>query len=908
MAYTTQQAVEALNNYLKISEDKKEYIDNTKKRGFVLALQSGERIVIFVYPLVHKQDNTKNYFDTRDSGAFERGVAWKYSVENGLKYFCFGVNNQVEKYNDYIFSLECNETVIEKLSGTKNGVRNGPGNQIIIPNDYIPKKKFERIKNRLGIFISAVRSDGIYEYIDLYDNRPYLSENIKIESENVCISNEYQRAASIVKLYIEESGLEFSKSLEEIEECREYLFNKFSPEKLALLSDNDILKTIYYTNGDNSNSLCYWLEVVPDYRGCFGSIAGGSAYKFGLFQKKDTGIWMTGSSQKPIELTDEQAIELGKKLRDALVLGVNIIRNASLDSLEAYEQLDEELKEQLGFQYYNLAWFHKYFSIMCPEKLSGFHNNEWQYHVLYCFGIKPSDKYYARSGQIAMIENYAGIPYCHFIDVIKDKFGNPKSFVRIGTSDEDKNYANEWKKRSVIGIGWAKVGPLDEYIAGGGIDKSLLSEKLSEEYYPTDKKTASRKAGELVRFYNADNNTVFVAMEGQKLIALVDQIGAYFYDDNFNMPNFKPGKWNMKFSENEILPFKSEGKLTSCYQITDEENVMYLYKKYYYEDELDDIEIEEIKEEDISLKTCLEINREPRKHKIYPINFIVYGAPGTGKTYSMVEYALAIINNESIDDFRKKNPDRKKNVADYKELVKAKQIVFTTFHQNYGYEEFIQGLRPDKNSDKMSFKTVDGVFKAIADTALNDENDNNYVIIIDEINRANISKVFGELITLIEEDKRWGELNETSATLQSGDPFAVPNNLYIVGTMNSADKSISLIDAALRRRFDFIEQKPDPELVPSGVLRKVFEKINKDLVKRLESTDLLIGHSYFMGKDESDLCEILNNNIIPLLYEYFYDDRNKVASVVIEAIKESDAKIEIVDEEFGRLRVKEKVE
>lgn len=184
MAYTTQQAVDTLNEYLGISEERKEYIEDTKNRGFVLTLDSGEKIVIFIYPLVHKQDNTKNFFDTRDSGAYERGVAWKYALKNGMKYFCFGVNNQVDKFNDYVFSLECNETIIEKISGTKNGSRNGPGNQIIIPNDYIPSDIFERIKNRLGIYISAIRKDGLYEYLKLYDNRPYLAEDIDVEVED----------------------------------------------------------------------------------------------------------------------------------------------------------------------------------------------------------------------------------------------------------------------------------------------------------------------------------------------------------------------------------------------------------------------------------------------------------------------------------------------------------------------------------------------------------------------------------------------------------------------------------------------------------------------------------------------------------------------------------------------------
>lgn len=333
-----------------------------------------------------------------------------------------------------------------------------------------------------------------------------------------------------------------------------------------------------------------------------------------------------------------------------------------------------------------------------------------------------------------------------------------------------------------------------------------------------------------------------------------------------------------------------------------------VFWKYYTND------TDERKEEDIpelnsslaitDLKNCLEIQRKPYENRIHPLNFIIYGAPGTGKTYSTVEYALAIIENRPVELRPKSDEDRNKAVTKYKEYVQKKQIVFTTFHQNYGYEEFIQGLRPDNNSDTMRFKIVDGIFKMIADRALNDTENKNYVIIIDEINRANISKVFGELITLIEDDKRWGELNEMSATLQSGDVFAVPNNLYIIGTMNSADKSISLIDAALRRRFSFIEQKPEADLIKDPVLHKVLNTLNLKLVKDLDSTDLLVGHSYFMNKSEKDLCDILNNNIIPLLYEYFYDNRKKVASILTEVIDIAHANVDMVDEKVGRLRVK----
>jgi MoxR-like ATPase len=195
MAYTTKQAIETLDGYLSINESDKEYIEDTKERGFVFELPTGERIVIFVYPLVHKQDNTKNYFDTRDSGAYERGVTWKFAQKEGLKYFCLGVNSQVDKFQDYIFSLECDEKIIEKISGTKDGYRNGPGNQIIIPNDYKPQLKFERIQNKLGIYIAAIHKDGLEQYLSYYDNRPYLGKQ-EIDENSVEANNVYQKSAT----------------------------------------------------------------------------------------------------------------------------------------------------------------------------------------------------------------------------------------------------------------------------------------------------------------------------------------------------------------------------------------------------------------------------------------------------------------------------------------------------------------------------------------------------------------------------------------------------------------------------------------------------------------------------------------------------------------------------------------
>ena len=287
--------------------------------------------------------------------------------------------------------------------------------------------------------------------------------------------------------------------------------------------------------------------------------------------------------------------------------------------------------------------------------------------------------------------------------------------------------------------------------------------------------------------------------------------------------------------------------------------------------------------------------RAPRTTKIHPLNTILYGAPGTGKTYATAEYAVAIIENRDIKD-----EDREELMKKYREFQKEGKITFTTFHQSYGYEDFIQGLRPENRDGVMEFKPVDGVFKRIADKALKD-NGSNYVIIIDEINRANMSKVLGELITLIEEDKRWGEVNQLSVTLPSGEVFVVPNNLYIVGTMNTADKSISIIDVALRRRFEFIEQQVDLSKVADTKLREVLNKINSKLKDETDSTDLLVGHAYFMNKTLADLDKLLNRAIIPLLYEYFFDNGKKVKSVIEEAIKDTGYKVD--SSALGRIKV-----
>ena len=293
------------------------------------------------------------------------------------------------------------------------------------------------------------------------------------------------------------------------------------------------------------------------------------------------------------------------------------------------------------------------------------------------------------------------------------------------------------------------------------------------------------------------------------------------------------------------------------------------------------------------------------------LNTILYGPPGTGKTYTTACRCVEICDGAAEGSDQK---TRKR----YRALVKAGRIEFITFHQSYGYEEFVEGLRPgtvpaeakkdtrsarraggDARGSESSvigagaahgagFRLVPtpGVLRRIAERARKTPREA-HVLVIDEINRANVSKVMGELVTLLEEDKREGAENEVAVTLpHSGERFTLPANLHILGTMNSADRSIALLDTALRRRFEFEELAPDPDDLQdarqaTGIdLPEVLRAMNKRL-EWLIDRDHLIGHAWLMkARTRDDVDRVMRHKIIPLIAEYFDDDWEKVHAVL----------------------------
>ena len=274
---------------------------------------------------------------------------------------------------------------------------------------------------------------------------------------------------------------------------------------------------------------------------------------------------------------------------------------------------------------------------------------------------------------------------------------------------------------------------------------------------------------------------------------------------------------------------------------------------------------------------------------------ILYGPPGTGKTYR----ALAVANELAARHaFRKSFVDlttsERKTVADGDGLVRV-----CTFHPGWGYEDFIEGLRPTTINGQMVFEPRDGIFKRLCADASKQSN-RHFFLVVDEINRGDLPRIFGELLTAIEYDKRDRQI----ILPVTGAVFAVPKNVFIIGTMNTADRSISIMDTALRRRFGFVELMPESNLLAGrkagGLLLGAWlDALNTRLRLHLkrDARNLQIGHAYLMPPQPitsvAEFSRILRDDIIPLLEEYCYDDFGMLRDILGG---------ELVDAEVGRIR------
>ncbi len=584
------------------------------------------------------------------------------------------------------------------------------------------------------------------------------------------------------------------------------------------------------------------------------------------------------------------------------------------------------------------------------------------------------------------------------------------------TAGEDSNMWNEWIKNSVVGIKWSTIGDITQYDSEESIREALI-QKYNYR--------GSVKNNALACFEFAHKmqigDVVFAKKNSSEFVGRGTITSDYIFDENrVKYKHIRKIEWKKTGSWNYKDVYEKDGAARKTLtEITE------------YKDFIKNIN-NLISGDNYKLKIKNNIMISKAK------NIILYGPPGTGKTYNTVNKALEIIDPEF---FQENNGDRDALKKKFTHLQKEGHIDFVTFHQSYGYEEFVEGIKAKTtDNEQITYEIVDGIFKKIAIEALFDnlefesfeedlaytelydmliksfkevgelnlkskdgkeikiketskrdnlycyhgdskvrhtvgkerlkklydqynnleelgnlsgfhrefsdiiggadqtvywavlnellkykeemkeENFDNevvredieydkkremiestqkrkfrddakkYILIIDEINRGNISKIFGELITLIEDSKRAGASDETIVQLPySSEKFVVPSNLYIIGTMNTSDRSIALLDTALRRRFGFEEMMPQTDIDEISInveginVQEMLKKIN-ERIEVLFDRDHMIGHAYFIDiKEKDELDNVMKHKIIPLLQEYFYDDWEKIQIVLGDA-------------------------
>ncbi|HEF4135115.1 TPA: McrB family protein [Campylobacter jejuni] len=690
-----------------------------------------------------------------------------------------------------------------------------------------------------------------------------------------------------------------------------------------------------YTNikkdNPNRDDFTFWIESKLDN---LGSIWGGSAFKFGIYrrndesQKESSNGRLYSQNYAWIAKYGNNENEAFNNIKEKII---QIIQASQDNNLKTIEKIDfgDAIKWKIAFHYQDVKNI-KIVNIFSKNVLDLISLNEFK-EKLKIYQIHKKSLENKNLSLVKMIENIA-IP-------LWNKYGmNSQNYI-----DKMKNLFSEYLNKKKL-----DRNTINKYIQ---VIENISKEFLKENLYSCD---------------------------------------LFSFDQNIN-----------KLNKNEEFELKNSNG-----------NNMYSSALNYYRAFLIDYY-----EQDIFITE--RVQSEESNMKIIPLNQILYGPPGTGKTYRTIDKALEIISKEEKIQIPSED-DRINRKKLFDEYVKNGQIVFTTFHQSYGYEEFVEGIKPiidnDENSQEVKYDVKDGIFKELCDKSLKNyilsmQNENeidldklifefanyinqdflnkgnefplenkvsikkillnfkdeyrsfslggsikspqsltidiikrdylnfknkkilsfkdikpkydsqsdyhgnaiyyfmfynklkefeniqnekfkikkeilkSYIIIIDEINRGNVSKIFGELITLIEPSKRIGEKEELKVTLPySGKEFGVPKNVYIIGTMNTADRSITSLDTALRRRFEFIEMMPDVSKLSidcEGInLQELLKAINTR-IEYLLDREKTIGHAFFISVENLEsLKKVFKNRIIPLLQEYFYNDYALIDAVL----------------------------
>ena len=415
-----------------------------------------------------------------------------------------------------------------------------------------------------------------------------------------------------------------------------------------------------------------------------------------------------------------------------------------------------------------------------------------------------------------------------------------------------------------------------------------MAEALSTHYYQSDKKTASRKAGEIKSFYETSSSSVITVMDGSQLIAFVDGLSPYFYDANETMAHQKSGVWHCSFDESDRLP-EDEGYLTTCYEIKKPANLLFLYKKYYWS--------KESGESSATTEEYIPIRFNTGYQSSFERNRILFGAPGTGKSFTL---------------------NREKDLL----LTDGGEYERVTFHPDYSYANFVGTYKPvpckdSDGKDAITYSYVPGPFMRTYVKALQNSRTDApkpFLLVIEEINRANVAAVFGDVFQLL--DRGDDEVSEypiqASEDIKKylagelgGNPddyaeIRIPDNMFIWATMNSADQGVFPMDTAFKRRWDFTYLGIDDSeagivgkkvVLGQGDYRRIVEwnalrkAINNELLTYKVNEDKLMG-PYFISRKNLPEGEMIDSAVFTRIFKnkvimYLFDDAAKQKRITL---------------------------
>jgi 5-methylcytosine-specific restriction protein B len=432
-----------------------------------------------------------------------------------------------------------------------------------------------------------------------------------------------------------------------------------------------------------------------------------------------------------------------------------------------------------------------------------------------------------------------------------------------------------------VAVGWHDLGDIS-WVDGKAETKEKLKKRLSK-VYPNDPRTIGRDASQIEQFVAVINEgDIVLAADGMKILGIGKVVGGYEFKKELEFPHQRKVQWLT--TSRWQMPKSNEGLQSTVRELgKSNENLLAIERQIQSQSEAPKKETVKITGRSVRLNgTAGRIQSVlDRKSQV-----VLYGPPGTGKTFWAERTAndLAALSTfgKLFEELNESDKEAINGIDGETGLVRL-----CCFHPAYGYEDFIEGYRPRTINGNISFDLRDGVFKKLCkDAAASPER--NFYLIVDEINRGDIPRIFGELLTTLEKDKRGKRI----VLPVSQEVFSVPKNVFLIGTMNTADRSISLIDAALRRRFGWVELMPDSTVLKdssvAGIALKAWlDALNTRIREHVgrDARNLQIGHSYLMQggtpiRDLATLKRAIRDDILPLLEEYCYEDFEALSNIL----------------------------